>query len=63
MACSHCTGSGQVQGTRLGPMGPNILYNNVHTGPGQGKEPGPIVFYCDGPVPLPVLGLVPVQRG
>ena len=37
-----------------GPMGPNILYRNVHTGLTQGKEPEAIVSYCAGPGPAPV---------
>ena len=31
------TGSGQVQGAGLGPMGPNVLYRNVHIGLRQGN--------------------------
>ena len=58
----HCTGTrlGQVQGTGLGLVGPNILLRNVLTGPRQGKEPGPIVSRCACPVlctcpdPVPV---------
>ena len=52
MAASLCTGTGlgQVQGTGMELIGPNILHRNVHTGLRQGKEPRPIVFYCAGPV-------------
>ena len=53
MAYSYCTGPGlgQVQGTGLGLMGPSIFYRNLYTGLRLGKEPGPIVSYCVGPVP------------
>ena len=40
-------------------MGSNILYRNVHTGPRQGNEPGPIVSYYANPVLCPSPG--PVQ--
>ena len=54
MAYSHCT--------RAGPelMGSDLFFRNVHIGPRQGKESGPIVFYradhvpCTCPSPLPV---------
>ena len=41
MVYSHHTGlgPGQVQEAHLGPMGPNILYRNVYTGPRHGKGP------------------------
>ena len=42
----------QVQGTGLGAMGPSTLYRSVYTSPRQVQEPGPIVSYCAGPVPL-----------
>ena len=42
-------------------MGSNILYRNVHTGPRQGKEPGPIVSYGADPVPCTCPGPGPVQ--
>ena len=63
MAYSHCTGigPGQVLGTELGLMGPDILYRNIHTGLRQGKEPVPIVSYCAGPIPSTCPGPVPVQ--
>ena len=40
MAYSHCPGpgTGQVEGMGPGPMGPDILYRNVHTGPRWGME-------------------------
>ena len=53
--------TGQVQGTLLEAMGPNILYRNVHTGPRQGKEPESIVSYCAGPVPCTCPCPVPMQ--
>ena len=56
MAYSHCTGTGpgQVQGTRPGPMGTNILSRNVPC-LRQGKEPGSIVsiVLIQFPVPVP----------
>ena len=63
VAYSYCTGPGpgQVQGTGLGLMGPSILYRTLHTGLRLGKEPGPIVSYCAGPVLC--TGPVTVQCG
>ena len=55
------TGLGQVQRTRPGAVDSGILNSNVHTGLRQGKEPGSIVSYCDGPVPCTCPGPVPVQ--
>ena len=57
MAYSHCTGMepGQTQGMTSGAMDPNILHGHIagerHTGQRQGKKPGSIISYCDGPVP------------
>ena len=60
MAYSHCTGQGpeQQQGPGMGLMGSNILYRNVHTGPGQGQEPEPLSPIV--PVPFPVLVPLPL---
>ena len=61
VAHSYCTrpepGLEQVQGIKLGAIGPNKLYTNVHTGPRRSKEPGPIVSVMlvqfSVPVPIP----------
>ena len=62
MAYSCCIGQGQVQGTGLGLMGPNILYRNVHTGPRQGQEPNPFSPIVPVPFPVPAPVPVPVPR-
>ena len=36
-----------------------MLYRNVHTGSRQGKELGPIVSFCAGPVPCTCPGSIP----
>ena len=52
MAYSHWTGMGPRQVQGMGPAAMGIkIYRNVHTGPKQEKEPGPIAFHCAGPVP------------
>ena len=59
---SHCmeVGSGQVQGMRLGLIGPIILYRNVHTGL---KRTGTRAHfsYCGSPVHCTCPSSVPVQ--
>ena len=57
----HGNGTGTVQGTGPGGMGPNILYRNVHSSPRQGNEPRPIVSYCAGPVPCTCSSPGPIQ--
>ena len=54
MAYSHCTGAelGQIQGPGL--MSPNILHRNVHTGPRQEQEPGPLSPIVPVPFPVPL---------
>ena len=54
-------GPGQVQGTGPGAMGTYMLYRNVHTGLGQGWEPGPAASYCVGPVYYTCPGPAPMQ--
>ena len=54
-------GLGQVQGTGPRQMGPHMLYRNVHTGLRQGKEPGPIAFYCISLILCTCPGSVPMQ--
>ena len=52
----HGNGTGEVQETGLGPMGPNVLYGNVHTGRRQRKELGhivPVSFLLAVLVPFP----------
>ena len=39
-------------------MNRNILYRNVHTGPGLGKEPESIVSYWAGPAPCTCPGVM-----
>ena len=43
------------------PQSVCLLYRNIHTGPRQGKEPGPIVSYCAGPVACTCPDAVPKQ--
>ena len=63
MVFSHCTETapGKRQGMGPGPMGPDILYRNVLTGPRQGMKLGPIVSYCAGPIPCTSSDPVPEQ--
>ena len=64
MAYSNCRGPGQVQGTGTRPMGPYILYKNVHPGSRQGKELYPLIpiVLVQFPVPVPVPFLCSVNK-
>ena len=60
---SYCMGlgAGMGPGTGSGLMASITLHRNVHTGPRQGRGPGPIVSYCKNLIPFAGLGPGPIS--
>ena len=54
-------GPEQVQGTGPEPIGPDVLFRNLYTGPRQREEPRENCFCCASPAPCTCPGPVLVQ--